>query len=41
MVYGINYMMGLPFFTIDTENAPLDRRYRLRIDALGESYESD
>ena len=31
----------LPVFTIDTENAPLDRRYRLRIDALGESYESD
>ena len=30
-----------PFFTIDTREAPQDRRYRLRIEALGESYASE
>ena len=32
---------GNPLFSIPTENAPADRRYRLCIDALGAKYTSD
>ena len=38
---GYDIFIWNPLFTIPTENAPLDRRYRLRIEALGETYGSD
>ena len=35
------YLPGVALFTIPTENAPADRRYRLCINALGAKYVSD
>ena len=35
------YAWGYASFTIPTENAPADRRYRLCVDALGATYSSD
>ena len=41
--YAVDYYFRdiSPIFTIDTENAPADRRYRLVIEALGNTYVTD
>ncbi len=39
--YGYGYGWNQPAYTIDTRNAPADRRYRLCIEALGDRFVSD
>lgn len=39
--YGYGYGWNQPAYTIDTRNAPADRRYRLCVEALGDRFVSD